>query len=54
MFPIESDKSFIREVSLERGIPIVDLMLSVLDKISEESNESITLLAVCPNSIWIT
>jgi len=38
---------------LERDVPIVDLMLSVLDKISEEHNESITLLAVCPNSISV-
>jgi len=47
------DKSFIRKVSLEKGTPIVDLILNTLNQISHKYHETITLLAVCPNSISV-
>ncbi len=44
------DKSYIRKVSTENGIPIADLILKTVNKISEREKKSMTLLGVCPNS----
>ncbi|MCW4020520.1 MAG: class II D-tagatose-bisphosphate aldolase, non-catalytic subunit [Candidatus Bathyarchaeota archaeon] len=49
----EFDKSFIRKVSMERGTPIVDLMLNTCNRIGKGSPENITLLAACPNSVSV-
>jgi len=47
------DKSFIREIALEREIPIADLILNTLNQISKKYHENITLLGVCPNSMSV-
>lgn len=47
------DKSFTREVALEREIPIVDLMLNTLNQTSKKYHENITLFGVCPNSMSV-
>jgi len=47
------DKSLLRKVAMEREEPITHLLLKVLDRISEQYNRSITLLAVNPNSLSV-
>jgi D-tagatose-1,6-bisphosphate aldolase subunit GatZ/KbaZ len=47
------DKSHLRKVSLENGIPIVDLMLKTISQISKKYDDSMTLLGVCPNSLSV-
>lgn len=49
----EFDKSSIREIALERKIPIPNLILNALNQISEKFHENITLFGVCPNSISV-
>jgi len=49
----EFDKSFVREVALEREIPIADLILNTLNQISKKYHENITLFGVCPNSMFV-
>jgi tagatose-1,6-bisphosphate aldolase non-catalytic subunit AgaZ/GatZ len=47
------DKSLLRKVATESEEPITHLLLKVLDRISEQCNRSITLLAVNPNSLSV-
>jgi tagatose-1,6-bisphosphate aldolase non-catalytic subunit AgaZ/GatZ len=44
------DKSYIRKVSMENGVPIADLILKTANKISKKVKMNMTLLGVCPNS----
>ncbi|MBM3702194.1 MAG: hypothetical protein FJW63_04235 [Actinobacteria bacterium] len=44
------DNSKLREISEEKSIPIVDLLLEKLKDMSQRKKEGSTLFAVCPNS----
>lgn len=44
------DKSKLRILSKEKGIPITELLLNKLGYLSKKENINYTLLAVCPNS----
>ncbi len=44
------DKSLIRKISLEKGIPIVDLILKTIDGLSDAPARRATLLGICPIS----
>lgn len=47
------DKSLIRQVASEKEIPIVDLIMDAINKIFEKTEERMTLLSVCPNSMSV-
>ena len=47
------NKSLIREVALERKIPITDLILNSLNQNSEKYHKNMTFFGVCPNSISV-
>ena len=49
----EINKSFMREVSREIEIPVVDLIIKALNQISKKYHENTTILAVCPISISV-
>lgn len=46
----EIDKSTLRREAEKNNIPIIELLLKKLEKISNKSKINYTLFAVCPNS----
>ncbi|MBN1299571.1 MAG: class II D-tagatose-bisphosphate aldolase, non-catalytic subunit [Actinobacteria bacterium] len=45
------DESRLRKESIKKSIPITDLLLQKINKLSKKSKTNYTLFAVCPNSV---